>query len=124
MTKKEYNELLDNVIIPSMTKMREAGQKEYAHDLNNVFANFERTAGTLSIKREKVLMTHFLKHIDGIMAHIDGHKSQRESVTGRITDALVYLTLLWGMLDDNKEEPNIDIDVHSFSVSSKICKCK
>ena len=53
MKKANYNKLLDEVIIPSMTKMREAGQKEYAHDLDNVFANFERVASTLSIKREK-----------------------------------------------------------------------
>ena len=104
MTKLEYNKLINEKIIPTMTKMREAGQKEYAHDIDNVFANFERVADTLSIKREKVLMTYFLKHIDGIMAHIDGYESQRESVTGRITDALVYLTLLWGMLDGKEEE--------------------
>lgn len=104
MTKLEYNKLINEKIIPTMTKMREAGQKEYAHDIDNVFANFERVADTLSIKREKVLMTYFLKHIDGIMAHIDGYESQRESVTGRITDALVYLTLLWGMLDGKEEK--------------------
>ena len=113
MEKSLYNNLLDKEIIPAMTKMREAGQKEYAHDIKNVFANFERTASILSIKREKVLMAHFLKHIDGIMAHIEGHKSQRESVTGRITDALVYLTLLWGMLIE--EDSKIDMNVHSFS---------
>ena len=98
MKTADYNKLLDDKIIPAMTKMREAGQKEYAHNLDNVFANFERVASTLSIKREKVLMTYFLKHIDGIVSHIDGHTSQRESVTGRITDALVYLTLLLMLL--------------------------
>ena len=100
MTKLEYNTLLDKVIIPAITKMRDAGQKEYARSENNVFANFERISNTLSISKEKVLMTYFLKHIDGIVAHLEGHKSQRESVQGRITDALVYLTLLWGMTNE------------------------
>ena len=45
-------------------------------------------------------MVYILKHIDGIIAHVDGHKSQREHIHGRITDAIVYLTLLWGMLDE------------------------
>ena len=48
-------------------------------------------------------MVYLLKHIDGICAYLKGHKSQREHVTGRITDAIVYLMLLWGMI---KEQEN------------------
>ena len=77
---------------------RDAGQKEYAQDEDNVFANFERISDTLHISREKVLMVYLLKHIDGISAYIKGHKSQRESVEGRLTDAIVYLMLLWSMV--------------------------
>ena len=54
--------------------------------------------------REQALMTYLLKHIDGIMAHINGHKSQREDVSGRITDAIVYLLLLQGMIDDGQNK--------------------
>ena len=50
-------------------------------------------------------MVYLLKHIDGINAYIDGHKSQRETVEGRITDAIVYLFLLHSMLTED-EEPN------------------
>ena len=100
MKKIIFDALMKMDIIPAITETREEGQKEYAHDINNIFANFERVADTLSIKREKVLMVYFLKHIDGIIAHVDGHKSQREHIHGRITDAIVYLTLLWGMLDE------------------------
>jgi len=49
-------------------------------------------------------MVYLLKHIDGIAAHVDGHKAQREPIEGRIIDAVVYLFLLWGMLDSN--DPN------------------
>jgi hypothetical protein len=45
-------------------------------------------------------MTYMLKHIDGIAAYVKGHKSQREDVTGRITDCMVYLMLLWGMIEE------------------------
>ena len=89
-------------IIPRIMRTRDAGQKEYAHDIDNVFANFERIAESLDIKREKVLMTYLLKHIDGISAYVKGHKSQREDVTGRITDAIVYLMLLWAMSRDER----------------------
>ena len=79
-------------------KTRDAGQKEYAQDVDNVFANFERIAMSIDVDRERVLMTYLLKHIDGISAYVKGHKSQREDVTGRITDAIVYLMLLWAMV--------------------------
>lgn len=83
---------------------RDAGQKEYARDEDNIFANFDRVANCLNIPREKVLMTYLLKHIDGIGSYIDGHKSQREAVSGRITDAVVYLLLLWAMTENKEEE--------------------
>ena len=77
-------------LLKQVLKIRNEGQKEYAHDEGNVFANFERVAETLKLPREKVLMTDLLKHIDGIVAHVEGHESQREAVSGRITDAIVY----------------------------------
>jgi hypothetical protein len=80
--------------------MRAAGQKEYARNQNNAFANFERIAKNLNLSREKVLLVYMLKHIDGIISHVDGNYSQRENVRGRITDAIVYLCLLWGMQDE------------------------
>ena len=108
MHKPTFDYLMKEEILPAITNTREEGQKEYAHDVKNIFANFERVSGTLSIKREKVLMTYFLKHIDGIMAHIDGHESQTESVYARLTDAIVYLTLLWGMFRDDEVKNKIE----------------
>jgi|TARA_B100000519_G_C14060467_1_gene351832 hypothetical protein len=81
--------------------VRAAGQKEYARKQNNAFANFERVAENLDIDRKEVLLVYLLKHIDGICAYVKGHKSQREDVRGRITDVIVYLCLLWGMVEEN-----------------------
>ena len=89
-------------ILPEITKTRDAGQKEYAHDEDNVFANFDRVANTLNTTKEKVLMVYLLKHIDGISAYTNGLKSQREDVRGRLTDAIVYLMLLWGMVAEDE----------------------
>ena len=66
-------------------------------------------------------MVYLMKHIDGINAWVKGHKSQREDVTGRIKDAIVYLCLLWGMANEEiVSESEIDafFDEHGF-VSSK-----
>ena len=87
--------------------MREAGQKEYARNQNNAFANFERIADYIDTDRQKVLLTYLLKHIDGICSFVNGYRSQREDVRGRITDAIVYLCLLWGMIDDEDNKRQI-----------------
>ena len=99
MTHKEMHKLMD-AIIKEVTLTRDQGQKEYAHDEKDVFANFNRVANLLEEDRKKVLMTYMLKHVVGIAAYVKGHKSQREDVTGRITDCMVYLMLLWGMIEE------------------------
>ena len=81
--------------------MRAAGQKEYARKSRNAFANFQRIGDNLKISREEVLLVYLLKHIDGICSYANGHKSQREDIRGRITDAIVYLCLFWGMVEEN-----------------------
>jgi len=101
MTQKHMNELMD-VMMNDINKMRNEGQKEYAHDPNEIFANFNRISHLLDENRQKVLMTYMLKHIDGISAYVKGHKSQREDVRGRITDSIVYLMLLRGMIEEDE----------------------
>ena len=64
--------LIDKKILPIVKKTRDAGQKEYAHTEDNVFANFERVAKALGISREEVLMVYLLKHVDGMSAYLKG----------------------------------------------------
>tara|TARA_R110000824_G_scaffold127445_1_gene287625 strand:- start:1994 stop:2302 length:309 start_codon:yes stop_codon:yes gene_type:complete len=101
MDKKTLHDLMD-FIFEEVTRIRNAGQKEYARDLDNVFANFERVALFVGENREKVLLTYMIKHIDGLCAYSDGHDSQREDVRGRLTDIIVYCILFWGMVEDNE----------------------
>ena len=107
MKYKTMHSVMDS-IWERVQKMRDSGQEEYAHDKKNVFANFERVGNLLHVNREKVLMTYLLKHIDGIAAYANGLKSQREDVRGRITDAIVYLCLLWAMVDQSEYEGRED----------------
>ena len=99
MKHSQMAKLMDD-ILKEVVVTRDSGQKEYAHDDDNVFANFNRVAHLLEEDRKKVLMTYMLKHIDGIAAFVKGHRSQREDVRGRITDCIVYLMLLWGMIEE------------------------
>src|SRR5690606_1111816 len=92
-----------NDLLEQVRKTRDAGQAEYAHTTENVFANFDRVAAQTGMSREQVLMVDLLKHFDGIYAYIKGPRSQREPVQGRIIDAIVYLTLLYGMVVASEE---------------------
>jgi len=98
MKTNTMNILMDQ-IWKEIKRTRDSGQKEYAHDEDNVFANFERTGKDLNISAMSVLWIFLKKHMDGITAYIKGHKSQREDVRGRIKDAIVYLMLLWAMVE-------------------------
>ena len=98
MNKVHFDAFFDH-ILDDIKNTRDEGQKEYAKTETNIFANFDRVADCLQISREKALMVYLLKHIDGIGAYINGHTSQREHVSGRIKDAIVYLMLLWAMID-------------------------
>ena len=95
---------LMNNIWKQVQQTRDDGQKENAHDDGNVLAKFDRVGSQLSIAPEKTIMVYLLKHIDGITAYIAGHKSQREDVRGRIKDAIVYLMLLWAMVEERDEK--------------------
>ena len=102
MTQKKMEKLI-NRIFNEIQTVRAEGQKEYARKESNAFANFERVGKNLDISREEVLLVYLLKHIDGICSFVKGHKSQREDVRGRLTDAIVYLCLLWGMINEEEE---------------------
>ena len=103
MIKQEMNDLMFH-IFEEVTRIRREGQSEYARDIKNVFANFERVASFIRQPKEKVLLTYMIKHVDGLCAYADGHKSQREDVRGRLTDIIVYSILFWGMVVDNEKQ--------------------
>ena len=106
MKTTHFNAYFD-YMINQIKETRDDGQKEYARTEDNVFANFDRVADCLNISIEKALMVYLLKHIDGINSYIEGHESQREEISGRITDAIVYLFLLWAMIDGKKDLNNV-----------------
>lgn len=101
MTAEQFTALLSR-IQEEEREVRTQGQAEYARDPNNVFANFDRLSTLLSLPREQILLVYAYKHIDGIISHINGHRSQREDIRGRIKDLRMYLALLWGMIDESE----------------------
>ena len=100
MNKKHYDEFA-KYMVSEIQQTRDAGQKEYATK-DNVFADFMQTAELTGTSPVAVAYTFLNKHIRGIGAWIRGHDSQREHVTGRIKDAIVYLQLIWAMIEEDE----------------------
>ena len=100
----KHEEMLEQIdyIFGEVKRIHTAGQKEYAMNEDNVFANFERISEQTGFDRKMVLWIYLMKHIDGIASFLKGHRSQREDVQGRLTDAIVYLCILWGMIEEKK----------------------
>lgn len=103
MNVADFNKLLET-IQQLEVEVRAAGQAEYARNPDNVFANFERAAAELGLTREQVLLVYALKHWDGILSWVGGHRSQREDVRGRIKDLRMYLALLWAMVEETNTQ--------------------
>lgn len=101
MNNTEFSRLMEDTI-KELRDLKDKGQKEYARNDTNVFSNFVRVSQALNIDQKQVLLVFLLKHIDGIISYINGYKSQRENVRGRINDALVYLFFLRGMIEEEE----------------------
>jgi hypothetical protein len=101
MTRDEFLYFLDNKQV-EIKELFQKASREYSA-LDEAFENFNKLAEELKIDRKMVLWIYLTKHRDGVLKFLNGHKSQREPVTGRIQDMIVYLFLLWGMLKEEED---------------------
>lgn len=128
MTRDEFAAYLETRF-EAIRQLRAAGQREYSHN-NSAFDNFERLARECQfegVEREQILWVYLKKHLDGILSHLRGNRSQREPVQGRIQDAIVYLFLLMGMEDENSGQvvnaPGIKMPVTSGERAGTVPGC-
>ena len=102
MNKTHFDEFF-NYMMEEIKKTRDCGQAEYALP-QNVFEDFVQTAELTGTTPGMVLYTYLNKHMRGISAYIKCRTSQREHVTGRIKDSIVYLMLLWAMVEEEQSK--------------------
>ena len=75
--------------------------REYANS-DDQLANFKRLSATLGISPEAVCFVYLTKHLDSIQSHLRcPEKLLSEPIEGRIDDAILYLILLKGLLNDS-----------------------
>lgn len=94
---KFQEELLKEVVV-----MKDTKGKEYANSESR-FANFDRLAIRLNLSNIKVALVYLTKHMDAIESYISrGRTYSTETIRGRIVDAITYLTLIAGMIEEQE----------------------
>jgi len=102
-------------------KMRDTKGRKYSHEKDR-FANFNRLANELGISNVTVGWVYLKKHLDSIASYVkDGKTYSTESIRGRIVDAIVYLTLIGGMIEEEGREACTRCSEKHYFVTEK-CK--
>lgn len=73
--------------------------RDYSGDAD-AFASFKRNANAIGLTEEQVWSVLAVKHWDALMTFVRDGKVESEGVQNRITDLILYLFLLHGMLDE------------------------
>lgn len=88
------------ILMVKCSEILNSAKTEYSADADR-FQNFSGIAAKLELSKEKILLVYLQKHIDGIYKYVNGNKNQRDSIGGRIADAINYLTILYCMEVEN-----------------------
>jgi hypothetical protein len=102
MTHSEFDDY-QNIILRKVVGMRDTKGKEYANSENR-FGNFDRVAAELDLTNIQVAWVYTKKHLDGIASFCRTQRELSEPIEGRIVDAIVYLTLIAGMIEEREAE--------------------
>ena len=104
MTFEEFDSLLEKMSEEEKVIAQTKG-KEYTQ--GDRLDNFKRLAQELGISSKQVLWIYLKKHLDSILHFIkeesfSDNVSLSEPIEGRIKDARVYLSLLRGLIEEDK----------------------
>lgn len=101
MRTPQFIALLQEIHDKMLSLTRSKGA-EYAGD-DDQLANFKRLGATLGVIPEKALWVYLTKHLDSLTTYIKdvGDRTPREysePITGRVDDAILYLSLLKALI--------------------------
>ena len=103
MTFEDFDKITER-LMGEIRTMRDTKGKEYAGPRDR-FDNFNRLSKRMGISRNQVWQVYFTKHLDAIESYIrDGQTYSTENIQGRIIDAMTYLLLLAGMIEEDELE--------------------
>lgn len=75
-------------------------------DGDDTFSNFKQLAEECDLTHFKIWFVYFMKHIQAIRSYVVGGSVESEPIRGRIVDAINYLKILNGMVEEADKEMN------------------
>ena len=103
MTLDEFNSLRETMRI-QRDRIVEKKRPEYTEGNEDVLHNFKTVGREAGITPLQAWYTYFRKHIASIGQYCkDPSRPMSEAITGRIADAMNYLELLHGLIEDEKK---------------------
>lgn len=106
MNWEEYEKSIDSLFYLCKTIIKSKGYT-YAHG-ENPLGNFNRLSQILGIDRKRILLIYFYKHLDAIIAYINGQREDTEDIKSRIADAINYLAILYTMIMEDERNGSED----------------
>lgn len=103
MTKTEFD-LITAEIAKKRGAIVDLKRPDYTEDSKDVLANFKRQAEEIDISALKVWYVFFRKHVAAIASFCkDPDRKASEPIMGRVCDAMNYLELLMGLVQERNE---------------------
>lgn len=100
MTFPEFDASMD-ALFADCRKMKSGKGKEYANS-DDRLANFKEIGASLGISAQAVCMIYLEKHMRSIKSYVKTGEVLSEPVRGRIVDAITYLALLNGIIEEDE----------------------
>lgn len=98
MKRDDFNKLRDSVY-KDIVAINETKGKDYSGD-EDALSNFKVLAQRLGMTPLQVWGVYALKHIAAIESYIKNGSVESEPIEGRIDDAILYLFLLRGLIEE------------------------
>lgn len=98
-----FYEFIEKELFPElMAIMKSKGEAYSGHE--DKFGNFKRIAQKYKIPITMVWAIYFGKHLDSLDSWLRGEYVDSEPIEGRIKDLINYLFLLYGLIEEKKNE--------------------
>lgn len=99
MNHENFEKIVEKMVVEEKTIGLTKG-REYTQ--GDRFDNFKRLAEEMNISPKKVLWIYLKKHLDSIASYIKTNETLSEPIESRIMDARVYLSLLRGIIEEER----------------------
>jgi hypothetical protein len=108
-------------LLAQVVEMKSTKGREYANSESR-FANFDRLSARLGMSNLQIALVYFTKHMDAIESYVKkGRTYSTETIQGRIVDAITYLTLIGGMIQEFEESVPVERRIVAHNLDKQVC---